>query len=583
MPDAETILLKNFAISGFRSFGSEPQFFPSLRKVTLLIGRNNSGKSNVIRFLQKVVPKALARQRVQMIELDSHLPQRPTPLLGWRDDDLSSPDSLRLRPDHPLLNFSAQYAEDRNLARIANCLAAEYARARNEPNVWSFLDLESSKVDTEPWKAALASVSDPELSVLWAALTGQRGGGRSAHWEPELLRLLSAPIHHLSTEVIPAVREIRKDRGTQASFDGSGLIDELARLQNPALDHQRDRLKFDSFTRFVQNVMNEKDLSVEIPHNRETILIKLPDKTLPVESLGTGLHEVIILAAATTTLTKYLVCIEEPELHLNPLLQRKLMRYLTYQTDNQYVISTHSPAIMDTPEAEIYHIRLVGGSSVVERATSTRQKSSVCEDLGYHPSDLLQANSIIWVEGPSDRIYLKYWITDCDPSLIEGIHYSIMFYGGRLASHLSAELDDAKDINDFIALRRLNRRGVILIDSDKPSPHAKINATKLRLAREFGEGPGHAWITAGREIENYLPSNAIDRAIKSIHPNAARTSGDGQHDRVLAMTSRAATERTADKVRVAQFISVHEQPDLSRLDLHRQIQKLVSFIRASNP
>ena len=75
-----------------------------------------------------------------------------------------------------------------------------------------------------------------------------------------------------------------------------------------------------------------------------------------------------------------------------------------------------------------------------------KEKSIICNDLGYKASDLLQTNSIIWVEGPSDRIYINFWLNEIDDSLVEGVHYSIMFYGGRLFSHLTA--DDYDDIED---------------------------------------------------------------------------------------------------------------------------------------
>ncbi|XOF32620.1 MAG: ATP-dependent nuclease [Candidatus Electrothrix sp. YB6] len=195
---------------------------------------------------------------------------------------------------------------------------------------------------------------------------------------------------------------------------------------------------------------------------------------------------------------------------LNPILQRKLIRYLAAHTSNQYFITTHSAVLMDVPDAEIYHIRLVNGASVVERVTSGRQKSAVCEDLDYHPSDLLQANCIIWVEGPSDRIYLNWWLQSIDEDLVEGIHYSIMFYGGRLLAHLSNAEIDQQHVDDFISLRRLNNRGVILIDSDRRDEDSDINATKQRLQGEFDSRPGHAWITKKHVFQT---ASGVDESI----------------------------------------------------------------------
>jgi hypothetical protein len=86
------------------------------------------------------------------------------------------------------------------------------------------------------------------------------------------------------------------------------------------------------------------------------------------------------------------------------------------------------------------------------------------------------------VEGPSDRIYLRAWIRLQNPELEEGTDYSIMFYGGRLLNHLSA---DDSEVSEFISLRKLNRHLCVVIDSDKTTANSRINSTKKRVKDEW--------------------------------------------------------------------------------------------------
>ena len=275
-----------------------------------------------------------------------------------------------------------------------------------------------------------------------------------------------------------------------------------------------------------------------------------------------------------------IVCIEEPELHLNPILQKKLIKYLAEKTTNQYFITTHSASLMDVKNAEVYHITLEEGASRVHRVTSDHDRRAICDDLGYHPSDLLQANCIIWVEGPSDRIYINYWIKATRPALVEGIHYSIMFYGGGLAAHLTYSTYDKK-VKDFVELQYLNRRGVMVMDSDKSHQREDIGETKKRLVNEFSEVSGFAWVTAGREIENYIEPKIIDAAIKTIHKQSVQIGGYGKFDNTLTIRGRKKISQ-ADKVGVATHVVENNPANLGIYDLQKKITSLVEFIEKSN-
>lgn len=564
-----TIILKSVAIGGYRSFGSI-QRLPVFSKVNLFIGQNNCGKSNLLRFICDVYPDFKRKGRPDLKQLDRH--QTP-----------SKPIIYGLCIERSVLE---NYLKTKltNIVEVANLTKVFIKKADldDTDDFWFDYDENNALIEGS-WQSAYNILTNDEIYPIWHNLTNTNQGSRDVHWQPEIIRSMKLESILYNSAMIPAIRQIGAQGTTSEEFSGLGIIEKLAKLQNPDEYNQELKKKFDSINEFLRSVTDNKTAKIEIPHQRHTILVHIDDKTLPLESLGTGIHEVIILAAAATVLENTVVCMEEPELHLNPILQKKLVRYLQNSTNNQYFISTHSAALMDTPSAETYQVNLINNESIVERVTSDKHRSTICEDLGYHPSDLLQSNCVIWVEGPSDRVYLNYWLKHLDKSFIEGIHYSIMFYGGRLASHLSGEDEEAL-VNDFISLRRLNRRGVIVIDSDKSKVSDKINKTKQRLKVEFNKGPGYAWVTKGREIENYLAPKNIEQAIKKLAPSAKINSTFGQFENILSFTSKTGKKTRASKVAFANYLTLNNfEVDLSILDLNKDMKALIKFIKESNP
>lgn len=219
---------------------------------------------------------------------------------------------------------------------------------------------------------------------------------------------------------------------------------------------------------------------------------------------------VILPKIHNRNISDYVFILEELENNLHPAMQRRLYDFIIkYSEENTWVIffiSTHSNIVIDIfskyTNSQILHISNNNGISEVKTILNKSGQKQILEELDYRASDLLQTNWVIWVEWPSDRVYINKWLQLKFPELKEWIHYSIMFYWWRLLSHLSFKNADDSEVNNFIEILKINRNAFVMIDRDGKRAWANINSTKLRILTELWTNT--CWITDWIEIENYL-------------------------------------------------------------------------------
>ena len=319
------------------------------------------------------------------------------------------------------------------------------------------------------------------------------------------------------------------------------------------------------------------------------------DRRFALSKMGTGIKTIILVLLILLIISNShstendrlkFFAFEELENNLHPALQRRLFDFIdrySREHPNTYVfLTTHSHVPINMfagqEDAQILHVTKENGVSSLHVIDDFISKSEVLNDLDVRASDLLQSNGIIWVEGPSDRIYIKRWIEIWGGGdLCEGIDYQFLYYGGRLLSHYTA--DESHEENELISILTTNRNSAIVIDSDKTSRSKPINDTKKRIKEEFEKLQLFCWITKGNEIENYVSCQAINDKY------GCELGQCGQYEEFPDYIKKIRPNFTSEKVRFAVKLIDHINADNSGsiLDLKQQILNLIETVRGWTP
>ena len=249
---------------------------------------------------------------------------------------------------------------------------------------------------------------------------------------------------------------------------------------------------------------------------------------IPLSKSGSGLKTVFLVLLNLLVVPKIedknksqiTFAFEELENNLHPALLRRLFQYLEDYAANEKAkifLTTHSSIALDlfgvSDHAQIIHVSHDGESARTTTVPAHSDLIKIVSELGAKPSDLLQANGLIWVEGPSDRIYLNRWIElYSDGRLREGRDYQCVFYGGALLAQVqfaSPEDEAAKLANLF----QINHNLIVVCDGDRTAKGDNLKPRVERIREEVKKIDGaYIWITDAKEIENYLPGSVLAKA-----------------------------------------------------------------------
>lgn len=583
------MFIESLKFRGHGCFSSEWAGFDRIKRINLIIGRNNSGKSQLL-DLVSMMCSGIHQQGLACVFLCSG--ELDEEALRFRFSAKNSGNNLIGNPWY-----------DNGAKLVGQTVKWQADQFRSASIVYTDEDLNSSEflvgLDTA-WfdKKELSECLKSRIQLVEASICNLE----SPLYGKEYRHLLS------DRDIVPEAPmpslELRPDGRGATNIIRKYLVSTSASVSRETVeDDLLDALNeiFGEDGRFDEIRTQEHDEGRTGPTGTWEIHLAEKKKGLiPLSKSGSGLKTVILVLLNLLVIPKiegkppldFVFAFEELENNLHPALLRRLLRYIDRyiaQNESTVFLTTHSNVALDmfgsSEHAQIVLVSHDGATAKTSTIDTHFRRHEVLSELGVRPSDILQANGIIWVEGPSDVVYLNRWIELASGGKFkEGRDYLCAFYGGALLARTQFTDPEAAD-SDLVNLFAANPNFVVICDSDKKSEDSALKNRVQRIRDEVSETPsGMIWITQGKEIENYLPGAVLKLALEKTdaiadpgtHERffpAEKADNSSYAERVLGMTH-------IDKIDLAIRCRPHMSKALmeSRLDWMEKMNAIVEKI-----
>ena len=447
--------VSDFSVVNYRSITTARKL--KTNDMTVLVGKNNEGKSNILRAL------TLAMDIMKIYSKD--------------------PRSLQIAV-RPYLKNHYSWEKDYPISL-----------QEKNPNGWSSIDL-NFELDEQDI-LAIRSMTGIRLSGCIPVRVSTNGAaakidipkrGTAAFADADnKKKIIEYVCFKIDFNFIPAVRTeydalrvvdslIEKSLETlDTNPDYINAMNKIEELQQGILDGISNQI-IEPLQEFLPTVRN---VQIHIQNERRRIAMRrnteiiIDDGTpTPIQQKGDGIKSLTALAILNIPARVdrvSVVAIEEPESHLHPESARQLYdTIMSLSQTHQIVLTTHSPLFVNRTNLKENIIVNDG------KATPVKKIKEIRDVLGIHISDnLTNAEHVLIVEGEDDKIALEKLLPSMSTKIKRAIQngtFIIDYIGG--AGNLPYKLS---------FYRNLQCKYHVLLDNDDAGRHAGSEAERQGL------------------------------------------------------------------------------------------------------
>ncbi|ETT44734.1 AAA family ATPase [Paenibacillus sp. FSL H7-689] len=508
---------------------SSLEWLENLSKINIFVGSNNSGKSQMLRNIFKTPTLEFVPNDLELVQLNA----LQTELVGeveaviLRNSVTDYGDIMETA--RTLIDVNSLVEDCDALERISLILERLINITNNE--ITTNLRFGGSESNyEEAFKQPLQGIGKRYMQRLRLIVGDETE--RKYRFERVYIPTLRGlrPYNEGGSDFYSqrTLKDYFSDAPNGSIFSGLGLY---VQLRDMLLGDLEDREKVAKYQEFLGDTFFNGEKVVLIPgKNSDVVIVKIGDeKEMPIYNLGDGIQSIIILTFPLYAHLgeNLLVFIEEPELYLHPGLQRKLIE--TFLRDEfsgyQFFLTTHSnhflDITLDVNQISIYSFKkeLVNSEAKEKQASFvienvSNEDNSLLEMLGVKNSSVYLSNCTVWVEGITDRFYVRRYLKLYQDHLAipekdrfkEDYHYSFIEYSGNNITHWSFLDDNEAEAFKNMNVDRVCSRLFLITDKDSEKKLDRQEKLQAKLGERF-------YCLDSKEIENTLSADIVKKVI----------------------------------------------------------------------